>query len=206
MHVGPDRFRTVPCPTYPSIRLAVGPHRKLSGILDGFQPDALHLATEGPLGLAGRRYCRSHGLRFTSSYHTKFPHYVRMRAPIPISWTYRLLRWFHSAAERGAVPRCGGCVRFPQSHRFFRHSDAGSDGSRRSRCRVPRARSPGCGAGWGNRNFERRHRNRNHPGLEPGFEEMPELRPRMLLAGLHQSIPDLSCSEQKPQLENPNFF
>jgi glycosyltransferase involved in cell wall biosynthesis len=103
-HIGPDHFRTVPCPTYPAIRLAVGPGRKLARLLDRYQPDAIHLATEGPLGLAGRHYCRTRQLRFTTSYHTKFPHYVRMRAPIPMSWTYRLLRWFHSAAERTLVP------------------------------------------------------------------------------------------------------
>ena len=103
-YVSPEHFNTVPCPTYPSIRLALSPGRKLSVMLDAFRPQAVHIATEGPLGFAGRRYCLRRGLRFTTSYHTQFPQYVRMRAPIPMSWTYAYMRWFHSAAERTMVP------------------------------------------------------------------------------------------------------
>jgi len=93
--VSPDMFRSVPCPTYPEIRLALWPGRKLARIADAFGPDAIHIATEGPLGLAARRHCRRRGLRFTTSFHTKFPEYLHARFRLPVSWGYRLLRWFH---------------------------------------------------------------------------------------------------------------
>jgi glycosyltransferase involved in cell wall biosynthesis len=101
--VGPDRFRTLPCPTYPEIRLSLLPRRRLDDFLDDYQPDAVHVATEGPLGLAARRSMLRRGLRFTTSYHTQFPQYLRARLPLPIGWSYRLLRWFHGRATRVMV-------------------------------------------------------------------------------------------------------
>jgi len=101
--VNPTLFRSVPCPSYPEIRLALLPYRKLSKTITDFQPDAVHVATEGPLGMAARRYCVSRGLRFTTSYHTQFPQYLRSRWPIPISWSYRGLLWFHGAATHCMV-------------------------------------------------------------------------------------------------------
>ncbi len=95
----PRDYRTVPCPTYPEIRIAVLPQRKLARSIEAFRPQALHIATEGPLGLCARRYCISHGLHFTSSYHTQFPQYLRSRLPIPLAASYALLRWFHGAAQ-----------------------------------------------------------------------------------------------------------
>ena len=73
----PDQHRTVPCPTYPEIRLALNPGAKLRKQLEDLQPDYIHIATEGPLGLAARSCCRKHKLAFTTSYHTRFPEYVR---------------------------------------------------------------------------------------------------------------------------------
>jgi len=102
--VTPVPFFTFPCPTYPEIRLAAWPWRRVSRILAEFQPDAVHIATEGPIGLAGRRWCRKHGMCFTTSFHTRFPEYVRLRAPIPESWTWRVLRWFHDGGARTLVP------------------------------------------------------------------------------------------------------
>jgi len=101
--VTPDLFRTIPCPSYPEIRVAVLPYGKMAGLIRTFQPDALHIATEGPLGLAARRFCVSRGLRFTTSYHTQFPQYLSARWPIPEAWTYRGLRWFHGAAQHCMV-------------------------------------------------------------------------------------------------------
>lgn len=95
----PCEFRTVPCPTYPEIRIALLPRRELARSIAAFRPQALHIATEGPLGLSARRYCISHGLRFTSSYHTQFPQYLRSRLPLPLAASYALLRWFHGAAQ-----------------------------------------------------------------------------------------------------------
>jgi glycosyltransferase involved in cell wall biosynthesis len=101
--VTPRDFGTVPCPTYPEIRIAVFPYRNMARRIRSFQPHALHIATEGPLGLAARRHCVDQGLRFTTSYHTQFPQYLRSRFPIPYGLSYAALRWFHGAAERCMV-------------------------------------------------------------------------------------------------------
>ncbi len=102
--VTPDQFRTVPCPTYPSIRLAVLPGRAVARLLEAFDPDAIHVATEGPLGLAGRAWCSRRGRAFTTCFHTQLPEYVRLRAPVPLALTYALVRRFHGAAARTLVP------------------------------------------------------------------------------------------------------
>ncbi len=99
----PDRFWSVPCPTYPEIRLAVGCGRKLGRMLDAFQPDAIHIATEGPLGFAGRNYCLKRQIPFTTSLHTRFPEYVNLRFKLPLTWGYRLLHWFHKPSRRVMV-------------------------------------------------------------------------------------------------------
>jgi glycosyltransferase involved in cell wall biosynthesis len=101
--VTPRDFKSVPCPTYPEIRLSLLPGRQVAHAIASFAPQALHIATEGPLGLAARRYCLKHGLRFTTSYHTQFPQYLRARFPIPIGWSYRALRWFHGGGTRCMV-------------------------------------------------------------------------------------------------------
>ena len=101
--VNPTMFRSVPCPSYPEIRLALLPGHKLAKTIAAFQPDAVHIATEGPLGMAARRYCVSRRLRFTTSYHTQFPQYLRSRWPIPTAWSYRALLWFHGAATHCMV-------------------------------------------------------------------------------------------------------
>jgi len=99
----PGLFRTVPCPTYPEIRLALFPYRSLARRLDVFVPDALHIATEGTLGMAARRWCLRRRMPFTTSYHTQFPEYLRARYPIPLALTYAQLRRFHGAAVRTMV-------------------------------------------------------------------------------------------------------
>jgi len=96
--IGPDRFRTVPMPTYPEIRLAVGAGRKMAELIEAADPGAIHIATEGPLGFAARAWCMKHGIPFTTAYHTRFPEYVRDRAPIPLALSYALVRRFHAPA------------------------------------------------------------------------------------------------------------
>ncbi|WP_245539800.1 glycosyltransferase family 4 protein [Reyranella massiliensis] len=96
---GPDRFRTLPCPTYPEIRLSLFPGARLSHMLKLFAPDAIHLVTEGPLGWAARSFCMSRGLPFTTAYHTRFPEYVRARVRIPLSWSYAFVRRFHATSS-----------------------------------------------------------------------------------------------------------
>ena len=102
--ITPATFRTVPCPTYPSIRLALWPGPQVQRILRDFAPNAIHIATEGPLGHAARRYCLTNHLPFTTSFHTQFPEYLRLRAPVPIAWTYPYIRRFHQPAVRTLVP------------------------------------------------------------------------------------------------------
>ena len=99
----PLDFRSIACPTYPEIRLSLLPQRPVARSIAEFAPQALHIATEGPLGLAARRYCLRHQLRFTTSYHTQFPQYLRARFPIPIGFSYWALQRFHGAAVRCMV-------------------------------------------------------------------------------------------------------
>jgi len=101
--ITPRDFRSIACPTYPEIRLSFLPYGKLARSILAFAPQALHIATEGPLGLAARRFCGRHGMRFTTSYHTQFPQYLRARFPVPTGVSYRALRWFHGAAVRCMV-------------------------------------------------------------------------------------------------------
>jgi glycosyltransferase involved in cell wall biosynthesis len=101
--VTPQSFRTFPCPTYPEIRLALFAGKTAGKMLEAFGPDAVHIATEGTLGLAGRAWCVRERMPFTTSYHTQFPQYIRARYPIPVSWTYAALRRFHGAATRVMV-------------------------------------------------------------------------------------------------------
>jgi len=103
MPITPLDFRTVPCPTYPEIRLSLFAASRVRQRLDALDPDAVHIATEGPLGLAARRWCLRRGRDFTTSYHTQFPEYVRARFPIPLGVSYAFLRWFHGKAAHTLV-------------------------------------------------------------------------------------------------------
>jgi glycosyltransferase involved in cell wall biosynthesis len=94
----PSRFRTLPCPTYPEIRLSLVSPGAVARYVDEVRPDFIHIATEGPIGLMMRRYCRKMKRPFTTSYHTRFPEYVSARLPIPESWGYSFQRRFHNAA------------------------------------------------------------------------------------------------------------
>ncbi len=95
--ISPDQFRSVPMPSYPDIRLAMVSRKRLAKRLQGTAYDAIHIATEGPIGWAVRGACQKLGLSFTTSYHTRFPEYLRARAPVPERWSYALLRRFHGA-------------------------------------------------------------------------------------------------------------
>lgn len=102
--ITPQEFKTFPCPSYPGIRLSLLPYRKMARRLHDISPDAIHIATEGPLGLAARRWCRRQKFQFTTSYHTQFPEYLRLRLPIPLSVSYAWLRRFHRPAVNTLVP------------------------------------------------------------------------------------------------------
>ena len=101
--IEPSRFRTVPCPTYPEIRLAVMCDRRVRRLLDELQPDAVHIAAEGPIGWATRGWCLRRRRRFTTSFHTRFPDYVSVRSGIPADWIWAVMRRFHGPAERTFV-------------------------------------------------------------------------------------------------------
>ncbi len=96
--VTPEGFPTLPLPTYTDIRLALPLGAGVAGRLNEFSWDAIHIATEGPIGIAARRYCLRRGIPFTTSYTTRFPEYIAARLPVPEAWTYALLHGFHRKA------------------------------------------------------------------------------------------------------------
>jgi glycosyltransferase involved in cell wall biosynthesis len=97
--LAPHEFRTVPCPTYPEIRLAVPGFKRVAERFRAARPDAVHIATEGPIGWMARRYCRARAVPFTTSFHTRFPEYLAQRFAIPAAWTTAVLRRFHNAGR-----------------------------------------------------------------------------------------------------------
>ncbi len=101
--VTPETFRTIPCPTYPEIRLALAPRRQIARTMESVRPQAVHIATEGPLGLAARRICLDRRLPFTTAFHTRFPEYVHARVRLPLSLGYAAMRRFHGPAVRTMV-------------------------------------------------------------------------------------------------------
>jgi glycosyltransferase involved in cell wall biosynthesis len=90
-------FRTIPCPAYPGVRLAIPDRKRAWEAIEAAAPDLIHIATEGPVGLMARSYCKRHRRRFTTSYHTKFPEYASALLSIPTSWGFALMRHFHNS-------------------------------------------------------------------------------------------------------------
>lgn len=103
--VAPDQYRSVACPTYPEIRLALATRRSVGARIAAARADAVHISTEGPLGVAARRWCLDRGLPFTTAYHTQFPAYVAGRTGLPEAMFWRYISWFHrpSAAIMAAT-------------------------------------------------------------------------------------------------------
>ncbi|HEY7901076.1 MAG TPA: glycosyltransferase family 1 protein [Caulobacteraceae bacterium] len=101
--ISPDQFPNLPLPTYPEIKLAVGAFERVQQRLREFEPEAIHIATEGPIGLAARRICVEWKLPFTTSYHTRFPEYVSARLPLPLAAGYAYMKWFHRPSGRVMV-------------------------------------------------------------------------------------------------------
>ena len=104
--ISPDRFASIPCPSYGEIRLALPGRGAVGRILADFAPDAIHIATEAPLGVGARRWCLGSGRAFTTAYHTQFPDYAAARTHMPADWFWRYMRWFHrpAAAVLAATP------------------------------------------------------------------------------------------------------
>ncbi|MEL6364882.1 MAG: glycosyltransferase family 1 protein [Pseudomonadota bacterium] len=99
LYITPRDFNTIPMPTYSEIKLAVLPNRKVAKMINDFKPDAIHIATEGTIGRAARRFCLRRGYPFTTSFHTRFAEYVHERFKTPVSWGYAVLRDFHKYGE-----------------------------------------------------------------------------------------------------------
>ena len=95
----PQSFRTFAMPSYPDLRLALPSGAKIARLIQAAQPDSIHIATEGPIGLLVRRHCRKNGVPFTTSFHTRFPEYVSARLPVRESWVWRALRAFHRGSR-----------------------------------------------------------------------------------------------------------
>jgi glycosyltransferase involved in cell wall biosynthesis len=98
--IEPSRFRTIACPTYPEIRLALACARRVRKILDEAQPDSIHVATEGPIGWAARSWCVRRRHPYTTAFHTRFPDYVSIRTGIPARWIWKVMHRFHGSAEK----------------------------------------------------------------------------------------------------------
>lgn len=95
----PEGFPSVAMPTYPSLRCALPTRREISQRIEKARPNAIHIATEGPIGHMARAYCLKQGLPFTTSYTTRFPEYITARLPmLPEAWSYAVLRRFHAPA------------------------------------------------------------------------------------------------------------
>ncbi|MEQ6289577.1 glycosyltransferase family 4 protein [Vogesella sp. GCM10023246] len=103
-HDAGDGFRTLPLPSYPDIRIALFPYRQVAQRLAAFSPQAVHIATEGPLGWAARRWCLRHGQPFSTAYHTRFPEYVAARIRLPLAISYAFMRRFHAPAAAVMAP------------------------------------------------------------------------------------------------------
>jgi glycosyltransferase involved in cell wall biosynthesis len=97
--ISPDLFRSIPCPSYPEIQLALARTAAVAKLIEDFAPEAVHISTEGPLGIAARRHCRAQGRRFTSAYHTQFPDYLAKRTKLPSGVFWPFVRWFHQPSE-----------------------------------------------------------------------------------------------------------
>ena len=115
-----DDYFTLPLPTYPDIRLAPFAYNDVKRRMIAFGPEAIHIATEGPLGQMAKFLCHKWAMPFTTSYHTKFPEYIKARFPIiPLSWSYRFVRGFHNAGGRTMVTT-PSMVSFLQARGFTR--------------------------------------------------------------------------------------
>jgi glycosyltransferase involved in cell wall biosynthesis len=138
--IEPGQFRTRPCPGYAGIELAIAPARRLGEQLDAFRPDAIHLATEGPLGWAARRYCLRRKLAFTTAFHTKFPEIAHAALRVPVRWGYALMRHFHAPSSGVMVPtRSVLAMLQDRGLRNLRAWTHGVDTEQFRFCPVPRA-------------------------------------------------------------------
>jgi glycosyltransferase involved in cell wall biosynthesis len=103
VYITPEAYKTFPMPTYDEIRLSLTSSRPVYERIEAINPDAIHIATEGPLGVIARRWCLRNKAPFSTAYHTQFPEYLRARAPVPLGFSYAFMRWFHKPATHCLV-------------------------------------------------------------------------------------------------------
>lgn len=124
--IHPNQFKTFPLPTYSEIKVAIGVYEPVQERFKAFEPEAIHIATEGPIGLAARRICVEWKLPFTTSYHTRFPEYVSARLPLPLAAGYAYMKWFHKPSGRLMVAT--PTMRDELTHHGFRNISSWSRG------------------------------------------------------------------------------
>src|SRR5258708_7207844 len=124
----PDAFPSFGVPTYPGLRVALPNRREIAARIEAVSPEAIHIATEGPIGWAVRAYCRRRKLAFTTSYTTRFPEYISVRTIIPAVLTYAVLRHFHAAGAMTMIATSAlrqelSARGFPKLGRWTRRAD-----------------------------------------------------------------------------------
>lgn len=137
--ITPLEFHAFPCPTYPEIRLSLVSPWKIAKLIKASQPDYIHIATEGPIGLMARRWCRKNERAFSTSYHTRFPEYVAARFPVPLTALYAFMRWFHNGGNSCMVAT--GSLEQELSAKGFRNLRRWSRGINLERF-YPREKTP----------------------------------------------------------------
>ena len=101
--ISPNMFRTFSFPAYPEIRLAIDTH-KVWNMIKKNKPDFIHIFTEGPIGIAAKMYCIINGIKHSSSFHTRYPEYIKKMWGVPTDVAYNYLKWFHSSSDKVLVP------------------------------------------------------------------------------------------------------
>ncbi len=146
--ITPEGRLTVPLPTYPEIRIALFERQAMAREIQEFAPDAVHIATEGMLGLAARSICLKHGIAFTTAFHTRFAEYVHARFHlVPESVVWRWLHWFHKPAS--AVMVATDTLKHELAGQGFRNLRIWSRGVDTEKFRhLPNARHPFEGPVW----------------------------------------------------------
>ena len=184
--ISPDQFKTFPLPTYPEIKVAIGAYEPVQERFKAFEPEAIHIATEGPIGLAARRICVEWKLPFTTSYHTRFPEYVSARLPLPLAAGYAYMKWFHKPSGRLMVAT--PTMRDELARHGFRNISRLVARRRHRACsararrtsptssRAWRGRSSSTSAGWRWRRTSRPSWRLDLPGTKVVVGDGPQLR------------------------------
>lgn len=97
-YIDPSMFFYFSAIGYPEVKISLP--FNIGKKIEKINPDYIHIATEGPVGLAARNYCNKKGYNYNTSYHTKFPEFLKKIYGIPESITYNYVRWFHKNSKK----------------------------------------------------------------------------------------------------------